>query len=574
MSQHFKRRSVMRKSSVLVIAFFCLLSMFLSQYLSDAAAAEQRLQVLNPRGLIPEISLYPLAPRVPDLNDKVVYLITQKAEGSEMETVFAMVKEELVKRFPRVKIEFKYKPSAYMTDDPALWSEMVKNAQAFIYGAAPSASTTHWVTTWAAGLEKKGLPGVTIVYDTCAETAKTTSEMMGTPVRRAIVIYPPKNMSEKQKAEVMDKVIKGITIQPTEQEKRTGKYTPPRPPKIAMKGTYSQIQDYFYKQGWTDGLPIVPPTEEKVKAMLKGTKHPPDTIVATSIWPEKWHATVEKVAVNGVMAGCKPEYLPVLLATAEAWSKGDYASSVRSTNSFSYMQVVNGPIRKELDMNAGTYALGPGNHANATIGRALRLFIINLGGGQTGVNILGTQGNPSAYTCCFPENEEMSPWEPFSTSQGFKRGDSTVTIFSGGWCHAGNYLAGDLEQLAKAMRGFEFPNGIVALLSPQAAKLQAAKGRSKKDVEDFIWKNATLPLKEFRKDTYYSWFIEPILKGKEMYGKKYVWPAEYLTLPENTEVPVYPRMYINVVVVGGEANPMMQGWKMAYPSTVSVDKWR
>jgi hypothetical protein len=204
----------------------------------------------------------------------------------------------------------------------------------------------------------------------------------------------------------------------------------------------------------------------------------------------------------------------------------------------------------------------------------LRLFVINLGGGQVGINILGTQGNPSAYTFCFAENEEASPWSPFSVDQGFKKGESTVTIFSGGWCHAGNYLAGDIQRMAYAMRGFEFPNGIVALLSPQAAKLQAKAGKSKKDVEDFIWKNATLPLREFRKDTYYSWFIEPILKGKEMYGQKYVWPKEYLTLPEETEVPVYPRIYVNVVVVGGETNPMMQGWKMAYPSTVSVDKWR
>jgi hypothetical protein len=523
---------------------------------------------------MPEVTLHPLASRVPDLNDKVVYLITQKAEGSEMETVFTMVREELLKRFPKVNIVFKYKPSAYMTDDPALWNEMVKEANAFIYGAAPSASTTHWVVTWAAGLEKKGLPGVVIIYDTCDDTAKTTSEMMGVPVRRATVSFPPNKMSDKQKTEVMEKVIKGIAVQLVEREKQTGKYTPPKPPRIAMQGTYDEIQDYFHKQGWTDGLPIVPPTEEKVKAMLRNTKHASDEIVATTMWPEKWYATVEKVAVNGVMAGCKPEYMPILLATAEAWSKGDYASSVRSTNSFSYMQVVNGPIRKEINMNAGTYALGPGNHANATIGRALRLFIINLGGGKTEVNILGTQGNPSAYTFCLPENEEMSPWEPFSVSQGFKPGESAVTIFSGGWCHAGNYLAGDLEQLAKAMRGFEFPNGIVALLSPEAARLQASKGKSKKDVEEFIWKNATLPLKEFRKDTYYSWFIEPILKGKEMYGQKYVWPKEYLTLPENAEVPVYPRIYVNVVVVGAETNPMMQGWKMAYPSTVSVDMWR
>ncbi len=557
----------------------CLSALFCSAFLLSSTSAKEPTteaihRALNPRGFMSEVRLNPLAPRVPDLNDKVVYLITQKAQGSGMETVFSMVKEELAKRYPNVKIIFQYKPSAYMTDDPDLWVEMRKNGQAFIYGAAPSASTTHWVSTWAAGLEKKGLPGSVIVYDTCLETAKTTALAQGVPLRFATVSYPPQNMTAKQKAEVMDKVVKGITEQLTREEQKTSKYTPPRPDRIATQGTDEEILEYFEKQGWTDGLPIIAPTEEKVAAMLKSTGHKPDEIVARTIWPEKWQATVEKVAINGVMAGCKPEYLPVLLASVEAWSKGDYASSVRSTNSFSYMQVVNGPVRNDIHMNSGVYAMGPGNHANATIGRALRLFIINLGGGRTGINILGTQGNPSAYTFCFAENEEASPWEPFSVTQGFKKGESTVTIFSGGWCHAGNYLAADIKRMAYAMRGFEFPNGIVALLSPQAAKLQAQAGKSKKDVEDFIWKNATLPLKEFRKDTYYSWFIEPILKGKEMYGQKYVWPKEYLTLPEDTEVPVYPRIYTNIVVVGGETNPMMQGWKMAYPSTVSVDKWR
>ena len=567
----------MRIKQCPAIAFLSLLvcsTIFASATLAKDLAAEPVYKALNPRGFMSEVQLHPLAQRVPDLNDKVVYLLTQKAEGSGMETVFATVKEELLKRYPKVKIVFKYKPSAYMTDDPDLWAEMRKNGQAFIYGAAPSASTTHWVSTWAAGLEKKGLPGSVIVYDTCAETAKTTAVAQGVPLRFTTISYPFQNMTSTQKAEVMDKVVKGITQHLSQEKQKTSKYTPPRPDRIATQGTTAQIQEYFEKQGWTDGLPIIAPTEEKVAAMLKGTRQTPDEVVARTIWPEKWQATVEKVAINGVMAGCKPEYLPVLLACAEAWSKGDYASSVRSTNSFSYMQVVNGPVRNEIRMSSGVYALGPGNHANATIGRALRLFIINLGGGEVGINILGTQGNPSAYTFCFAENEESSPWEPFSVTQGFKKGESTVTIFSGGWCHAGNYLAGDIQRMAYAMRGFEFPNGIVALLSPQAAKLQAQAGKSKKDVEDFIWKNATLPLREFRKDTYYSWFIEPILKGKEMYGQKYVWPKEYLTLPEDTEVPVYPRIYTNVIVVGGETNPMMQGWKMAYPSTVSVDKWR
>jgi len=111
-------------------------------------------------------------------------------------------------------------------------------------------------------------------------------------------------------------------------------------------------------------------------------------------------------------------------------------------------------------------------------------------------------------------------------------------------------------------------------MAPQAAKLHAQKGSSKNDVKDYIWKNATLTMKEFKSDVYYSWFIEPILKGKEMYGQKYLWPKEYLTMSDDAVVQIYPRQNIYIVVVGGETNPMMQGWRFAYPSTASVDKWR
>src|SRR5262249_54687108 len=157
-----------------------------------------------------------------------------------------------------------------------------------------------------------------------------------------------------------------------------------------LQGTLAEVQTYFDEHHWTDGLPIVPPTEDAVAAMLKGTHHGKDEIVTRAMVPEGWPVTVEKVAINGVMAGAPPSAMPVLLAAVEAFGSGHFASSVRSTNSFSFMQIVNGPIAREIGMNAGTYALGPGNRANASIGRALRLFIYNLGGGENGVNLMGT----------------------------------------------------------------------------------------------------------------------------------------------------------------------------------------
>jgi hypothetical protein len=188
--------------------------------------------------------------------------------------------------------------------------------------------------------------------------------------------------------------------------------------------------------------------------------------------------------------------------------------------------------------------------------------------------MMATQGNPSAYSFCVPENEEASPWQPLSVDMGYKPGESTVTIFSGGWCHVGNYLNGNLDALINAIRYFEWPNGVVVLMAPQAARMQSAKGSDKNAVEDYIHKNATLTMKEWKTDVYYSWFVEPLLKGKEQYGLKNLWPKEYLGLPDDAVVQVYPRQNVHVVVVGGETNPMMQGWRFAYPSTASVDKWR
>ena len=343
--------------------------------------------------------------------------------------------------------------------------------------------------------------------------------------------------------------------------------------RISEHATLDEAIDYFHQHGWTDGLPIVPPTEERVKAMLQGTSHSPNEIVSESMWPEGWVATVEHVAINAVMAGAKPGYMPLLLSLAETWGTSRNNATVQSTNSFSYMVLVNGPIRNELDMNSGTYALGPGNQANATVGRALRLFIMNLGGGKPGVNMQGTQGNPSMYSFAFAEDEEASPWESFAVANGFAPEDSVVTIFSGGWSKLGNYLDGNLDNLIRGIRYFEWPSGVVVLMAPQAARMQAAKGLSRREVEQYIWENATLSLGEFKKDTYYDWFVLPSLKGKGIPGT--TWPKEFLTLPDTADIQVYPSVEnVRIIVVGGEVNPMMQGWKLSGPVSGLVDKWR
>lgn len=187
-----------------------------------------------------------------------------------------------------------------------------------------------------------------------------------------------------------------------------------------------------FERGWTDGLPVVPPTESRVVRMLGGTTRKPDEVVGI-IPPNRVECTVEKVAINAVMAGCKPEYLPVVLAAVEAACMDEFClHGLLATTYFSSPVVIaNGPITKAIGMNWGINALGQGNRANATIGRALQLVVRNVGGGRPGGVDRATLGNPGKYTFCFAEDEAGSPWEPLSVERGFPPGTSTVTLFAG-----------------------------------------------------------------------------------------------------------------------------------------------
>lgn len=533
---------------------------------------EPELDALNPKGFMPDVHLLPLSERPCDLNDKTVYIINSwpAGSGSQMDEILTEIGRYLGRRFPKARIVAQAKPSAYQMDDGEFWDDVVKKADAFVYGAAPSCATTMYAVKYTGLLEKRGVPGASIVFDNLIEDAKNTCDEIGMRVRWVPVPYPPEEVSDKKLAEIMEKIAASLTSPRTREEAETGTYAPPKPPTIIFKGTYDEVNRYFCEGGFTDGLPIVPPTRERVAGMLGGTSHSADEIVTKTMWPAQWTVTVERVATIGVMAGCRPEYMPVLLAATEAFSH--CGSPVRSTNSFSFMRAINGPIRKEIGMNAGTYALGPGNHANATIGRFLSLAITNLGGGKLGVNLMGTQGNVSSYSFCFPENEEESPWESFAVENGYKGDESTLTMFATGWSHCGNYLGGTVDDLCRAMAQFTYPSGMAVLVSPARAKEWARNGFSKKDFQDYIWSHTTLPIKIFRQDSYYKKFIEPDLKGKLFEG--YHWPRYYLWLPDDAVIPVYPRESIQVIVVGADQNPMMQGWKTGRPTLVSIDAWR
>ena len=186
-----------------------------------------------------------------------------------------------------------------------------------------------------------------------------------------------------------------------------------------------------YERGWTDGLPVVPPTEERVLRMLEGTRRAPDDVVGI-VPPNNNPCSVEKVAINAVMAGCKPEYMPVVLAAVEAALMAEFGMhGLLATTFFAGpMVIVNGPFAQQIGMNGRINALGQGNRANAAIGRSLQLVIRNVGGGIPGGVDRAMLGNPGKYTFCFAEREDDSPWESLAVERGFSADTSTVSLFA------------------------------------------------------------------------------------------------------------------------------------------------
>src|SRR5437867_4070039 len=239
---------------------------------------------------------------------------------------------------------------------------------------------------------------------------------------------------------VMQEVIEGLTA-PLNGESGDRIEYDRSTPRLVEPDTEDNLHRLFMENRWTDYLPIVLPTEERVAAMLAATRRKPDEIVGRmrpTHFREAWQYTVEKVAVNAVMAGARPEYFPLILALAAT----GVSARGSTTSSMAAMAVVNGPIRLEIKMNAGTGALAPYNHANATIGRAYGLLSQNLQGGSVpGLTYMGSQGNNYAYnSITFPENEERSPEEPWATKlraapdqmiQMWKREDIHVVVVGG-----------------------------------------------------------------------------------------------------------------------------------------------
>jgi thiol-disulfide isomerase/thioredoxin len=316
-------------------------------------------------------------------------------------------------------------------------------------------------------------------------------------------------------------------------------------------------QEAMFARGWSDGLPVVPPTEARVLAMLDGTTRDPTDVVA-SVPPHLADCTVEKAAVNAVMAGCKPEYLPVVLAALEAvcTDRFNMHGVQATTMGMVPVVIVNGPIRRALGMNAGSSVLAPGNRANATIGRALHLIIRNVGGSRPGGIDRATYGHPGKLGLCFPEDEEGSPWEPFCVDHGLAAGSNAISVFAGeGPRLVVDQISREPESLARSLaaglRATHHPKLGIAMaallvIGPEHARVFREAGWSKKQLLERLHALLMLPGAE-------------VMRGADGI-------AEGLPLPpgaEGIEVPKFRPGHLHIVHAGGGAglfSAVIGGW--------------
>ncbi len=327
--------------------------------------------------------------------------------------------------------------------------------------------------------------------------ARSAASSRGMPGIRILGTSVPSETNEKSEIEAgvaaaMEGIVAGLTKPLTAEEKQP-KQRLEKLPRIAFTGSYEEVNRVFYKSGWTDGLPISPPTEKAVAEMMTGTDLPADHVVAKII-PRLGKATVEKIAINAVMAGALPTHMPVLMAAVQSLmdARSRFDTFGVSTGSWAPFFVINGPIRKDIHINCSSGALSPGDIANAAIGRAIGLIAKNIGGARKGVEDMGVFGNPGKYSLVLGEYEEESPWEPLHVERGFRKEDSTLTMFL-----PNTYIQtiprdtnakGLVETYASLNPGMS-----CLLVVPSHARVLSDEGWTKQKVRDYVLANSAPP---------------------------------------------------------------------------------
>ena len=259
--------------------------------------------------------------------------------------------------------------------------------------------------------------------------------------------------------------------------------------------------EFYYREGLTDGLPVVPPTPERVSEFLSYVRKEPGDVIG-SVPARHRVITADKIAINAIMAGCLPEYMPVLVTAIEAMSDESFNlhGTSASTAGTGHMVIVHGPISRELDINHANNLFGPTKRSNATIGRALRLIIMNVIGSIPGVLDKSTFGHPGKYSYCIAEDEELSPWEPLHVERGLPLEASAVTVWAANAPHqfddhGHNHVEDILTTVATSMLGQAYPGGPehMVILSPELVGNIRESGWTKRQVKEFLYEKSKRP---------------------------------------------------------------------------------
>jgi|WetSurMetagenome_2_1015567.scaffolds.fasta_scaffold32579_1 hypothetical protein len=588
-----------------------------------------KISVLSPRGIAPPIHLIPMAPRLDTIERKTIYIVDVNFPRTH--DFFEEMQKLLTARYLETRWVLRKKIGTYFNNDPELWAEIKEKGHGVIIGIGQLDTCAPSVIIFCSILEQLGLPTAPVVTRAFPDLVRNFAYKKGIPkLRFTFVPHPFANRSNEVHRKylegddpingkpVIEGIIAALTKPTAEEERRTGTISRPVP-KILGPDAPEHLERYFLYNGWTDYLPIVLPTQERVAEMLKGTSHKPDEIIGkmqpippNDTWEhsvgqlgaragtgtgtrplpvtmqpspphEAWEYTVEHVAVNAVMAGAKPEHLPIILAIAST----GVTSLFSSATSMCRMVVANGPIRKEIDMNSGLSALGPFNQANAVIGRAWTLISKNLGGARPGETYLGDIGNNTNYNnLCCAENEEALPqgWNPLHVQKGFRANESAISIL-GGWSLL-NYAAykphPHHEIMKEQLTSFETSGAgthhtlglnpgtqATFILSPVTANdLRNEDFDSKEQLGQWIKENAKMTVW-----TYWAAMpdhLESAKAGVEPF-------ASWLKLPPGAKTNhplILNNATVEIMVVGGGTDAFWMAGDFSCMATASVDNWR
>jgi hypothetical protein len=494
---------------------------------------------LNPRGILVEPErLEGLAvPRVADLNGKRIGIIWCEKKGGE--NYFDVLEELLKQRFPAAIIR-------RLIWGAGIEQKVRQEIDTFIYGVGDSGIGAWESTARAISLEKLGTPGVVIFASHLVPNAIASAAAQGMPGMRMATLpsseyYPNRISAAKLRLvaeSTVDSVIAALTQPLTKEEReRAAKLHAVLPETVDITAqdyetAFEKFNQLYLDNHWGDGLPLVPPTTEAVRQMLAGTTRSPDEIIGTVASPDGLAkigtATIQKIAINAVMAGARPEYLPVIIAAVECLTDKKYSPHIfTSEGSFTLLIAVSGPITQKIKMNSGIGLFGHGWRANNTIGRAVRLCLTNIGNLWPGEHDMALIGRPSSHTFyVMAENEEANPWQPYHADRGFRPEESCVTVatvmghgnmgmkvYGGGtvlpWSKE-EILNEIIKDIARDRRIFsEFkpeegqrahPNSHIIVLHPEMVIELQRSGFTRQSLRDFIIRSTSVSYEDLNRD--------------------------------------------------------------------------